>query len=449
MPTQVLVPPLGQTVDTLTFVSWYHAEGDTVQQGAPLFVVESDKATLDVEAPASGVLRRVTARPGDQVASLSAIAVIMAPDEVEEAAPQTPAVATAAGTARAEAPVRVSHRAGEQAQRFASPRARRVAQERQVNLAAVTGTGPEGAIVERDVLAYLESQQVAAREPEARPAEAGPVAATPVARRMAEEAGLDWQSLRGSGPGGRVTRADVERAMSAGAGAPEAAEEEVEVVPLTGVRGIIARRMADSARETAAVTLTAEVDATELVAVRRRLGERGWAVTYNDLLIYVLGRALREHPRLNASLEGDVIRAWRRIDIGLAVDTDRGLIVPVGRDADAKGLAQIAEETIDLVNRTRAGTVTPDEIRGGTFTLTNLGMFDIDAFTPIINLPETAILGVGRIKERPAVVDGQVVVRSMAWLSLTFDHRLVDGGLAALFLQDVAELIELPVLLLI
>jgi pyruvate dehydrogenase E2 component (dihydrolipoamide acetyltransferase) len=449
MPTQVLVPPLGQTVDTLTFVSWYHAEGDTVQQGAPLFVVETDKATLDVEAPASGVLRRVTARPGDQVASLSAIAVIMAPDEPEDAAPQAPAAAPAAVTAQAASPIQASLPAGDRVRRFASPRARRVAQERQVNLAVVTGTGPEGAIVERDVLAYLESQQVAARELETSPAEAGPVAATPVARRMAEEAGLDWQSLRGSGPGGRVTRADVERAMPAGPGRPLAEEEVVEAVPLTGVRGIIARRMADSARETAAVTLTAEVDATELVAVRRRLVERGWSVTYNDLLIYVLGRALREHPRLNASLEGDAIKAWRRIDIGLAVDTDRGLIVPVVRDADTKGLAQIAEETVDLVNRTRAGTVTPDEIRGGTFTLTNLGMFGIDAFTPIINLPETAILGVGRIKERPAVVDGQVVARSMVWLSLTFDHRLVDGGLAARFLQQVAQLIEQPVLLLL
>ncbi len=447
MPTQVLIPPLGQTVDTLTFVSWYRNEGDAVRQGEPLFVVETDKATLDVEAPASGVLRRVSARPGDQVAALRAIAVIVAPGEPEDAVPQAFAAAPAAVAAQVASPAQASLPAGDKARRFASPRARRLAQERQVALAAVTGTGPEGAIVERDVLAYLESQKIAGREPVA--GLEGAVAATPVARRMAEEAGLDWQSLRGSGLGGRVTRADVESALAASPGVPVAEEEVVETLPLAGVRGIIARRMADSARETAAVTLTAEVDATELVAVRRRLVERGWAVTYNDLLIYVLARALRTHPRLNASLEGDVIRAWRRIDIGLAVDTDRGLIVPVVRDADTKGLAQIATETIDLVNRTRAGTMTPDEIRGGTFTLTNLGMFGIDAFTPIINLPETAILGAGRIKERPAVVDGQVVVRSMVWLSLTFDHRLVDGGLAARFLQQVAELIEQPVLLLL
>ncbi len=214
------------------------------------------------------------------------------------------------------------------------------------------------------------------------------------------------------------------------------------------MRAIIAERMAQSHNQTAPVTLTAETDATELVEMRLRLGARDVGVSYNDLLIFILGRALREHPRLNASLDGEEIKLWRRIDIGLAVDTDRGLLVPVVRNADQKGLAQLAAETKHLTEQARSGKITPDLLRGGTFTLTNLGMFGVDAFTPIVNLPETAILGVGRIEEKPAVHNGQIVIRHLMWLSLTFDHRLVDGGLAARFLQRVVQLVESPYLLL-
>jgi pyruvate dehydrogenase E2 component (dihydrolipoamide acetyltransferase) len=228
--------------------------------------------------------------------------------------------------------------------------------------------------------------------------------------------------------------------------------ESLEIIPLSGIRAVIAERMALSHAQTAPVTLTAEADATALVELRRQLAADGVEISYNDLLLYVLAKALREHPRLNAALEGDgeahfAVKVWRRIDIGLAVDTERGLLVPVVRDADRKGLAQLAAETKALAERARAGKCSPDELRGGTFTLTNLGMFGIDAFTPIINLPECAILGVGRIKARPVIVGDQVVGRQMVWLSLTFDHRLVDGGPAARFLQRVVQLLEKPHLL--
>jgi pyruvate dehydrogenase E2 component (dihydrolipoamide acetyltransferase) len=303
---------------------------------------------------------------------------------------------------------------------FISPRARRLAEEHGVDLAALTASGPEGAIVERDVRAYLAGQ----------PARV----ATPVARRMAEEAGLDWREVAGSGgPSGRVTRADVARVLQSTQPAP--------------VRAVIAERMAHSAATTAPVTLTAEADATALVELRRQLGQDGVDVSYNDLFLYILGRALRDQPQLNASLEGDAIVVWRRIHIGLAVDTERGLLVPVVRDVDTKGLRQIAGETQALVERARAGGCTPDELHGGTFTLTNLGMAGIDAFTPIINLPECAVLGVGRIKLQPAMVGDKVVGRHMVWLSLTFDHRLVDGGPAARFLQRVVQFVERPHLL--
>ena len=475
MATEVLVPPLGQTVDTLTLVSWYRSEGDAVQQGEPLYVLETDKATLDIEAPATGILRRVTALPGDEVKALSAIAVIAAVGEIEQriktdkqmesAPPSVPSV-PASLLARPRL--------------FVSPRARLLAEG--VPLADVKATGPEGAIVERDVRAYLAQREGGTVSDMSSRAEATAPIITPVARRMAEEAGLDWRALTGSGPRGQITREDVARAGrqrmemdkrmgagepgSRGAGEQRGAEAPsipaapssfqlpassfqlpASILPLSGVRAVIAERMAASHSQTAPVTLTAEADATALVELRRQLAADGVNVSYNALFLQVLARALRKHPQLNATLEGETIKLWRRIDIGVAVDAEHGLLAPVVRDVDRKGLAQLTEEMADLAERARSGQCSPDELRGSTFTLTNLGMFGIDAFTPLINLPECAILGVGRIKTQPVWMDGQVVGREMVWLSLTFDHRLVDGGPAARFLQRVVQLVEKPHLL--
>jgi len=199
--------------------------------------------------------------------------------------------------------------------------------------------------------------------------------------------------------------------------------------------------------QTAPVTLTAETDATALVELRQKLAADGVAVSYNDLFLAILAKALGEHPRLNASLEGDTVKLWPQIDIAVAVDTERGLLAPVVRGVDRKRLGQLAAETAALAERARGGKCAPDELTGSTFTLTNLGMFGIDAFTPIINLPECAILGVGRIKTQPVWAGDHVEPRQMVWLSLTFDHRLVDGGPAARFLQRVAQLAEKPHLL--
>jgi len=351
-----------------------------------------------------------------------------------------------------------------------------------VPLADVKATGPEGAIVERDVRAYLAQREGGTVSDMSSRAEATAPIITPVARRMAEEAGLDWRVLTGSGPRGQITREDVARAGrqrmetdkrmgagepgSRGAGEQRGAEAPsipaapssfqlpassfqlpASILPLSGVRAVIAERMAASHSQTAPVTLTAEADATALVELRRQLAADGVNVSYNALFLQVLARALRKHPQLNATLEGETIKLWRRIDIGVAVDAEHGLLAPVVRDVDRKGLAQLTEEMADLAERARSGQCSPDELRGSTFTLTNLGMFGIDAFTPLINLPECAILGVGRIKTQPVWMDGQVVGREMVWLSLTFDHRLVDGGPAARFLQRVVQLVEKPHLL--
>jgi pyruvate dehydrogenase E2 component (dihydrolipoamide acetyltransferase) len=439
MATEVLVPPLGQTVDTVTLVTWYKNEGDAVTRDEPLFAIETDKATLDVEAPASGVLRGIRAQPGDDVKVLSPIALIAEPDEVMDE-PQSP-VPLPPGKDSAPSllgSVRVEGEAEDRGERriLISPRARRLVAEHNISVANLQATGPEGAIVERDVRAYIDGQA------------APPI--TPVARRMAEEAGLDWQKLTGSGPGGRITRGDVTRALEtvAEAAPSDAGTNQVaEIIPLRSVRAVIAKRMADSVTTTAHVTLTAEADATDLVELRHRLIQDGVNVSYNDVFLTILGRALREHPQLNASMGKDSIQVWQRVHIGLAVDTERGLLVPVMRDVDQKSLLQLAEEVQSLVERARAGQCTPDELGGGTFTLTNLGMFGIDSFTPLINLPECAILGVGRIKRQPVMLGEEVVGRQMVWLSLTFDHRLVDGGPAARFLQRVVQLVERPHLL--
>jgi pyruvate dehydrogenase E2 component (dihydrolipoamide acetyltransferase) len=407
MATDVLVPPLGQTVDTVTLVTWYKREGEAVTQGEKLYAIETDKATLDIEAPASGILRHIAAQPGQKVRVLSPIARILAPGEEAEAVPApAPPPAAPAGApvppTPAPAPAAKPPTTPPAGRIFISPRARRLAEEHNVPWQTLQGTGPQGAIVERDVRAYLQSQ-AAVKAP---PVTTGPAITPPTIAVM-------------------------------------------QTIPLEGPRAVIAQRMLESRQTTAPVTLMSEADATALVELRRQFHEAGIPVSYNDIFLYIAGRALRQFPRLNASLEGETIRLWDEVHIGLAVDTERGLLVPVVRDVDRKRLADIARETQRLIERARAGQLTPEEMSGGTFTITNLGMYDVDAFTPIIHLPQCAVLGIGRIVERPAVFQGMIAVRHRVWLSLTFDHRLIDGAPAAQFLQRIIQWVEMPHLLLI
>jgi pyruvate dehydrogenase E2 component (dihydrolipoamide acetyltransferase) len=303
-------------------------------------------------------------------------------------------------------------------------------------------------VAERDVLAYLSEQPKA----------------TPLAQKVAVEAGLDLAGVTGSGPRGRIVKEDVARALGerqatqpAPTQAPVSAvplpEAEVtERIPLKGVRAIIAERMGTSVHTTARVTLVMEVDATEFVSVRNRLKEKvagdwSFAPGYNDLLALIVAAALRKFPYMNARLAPDAIEVLAHVNLGMAVDTERGLLVPVIRDADRKNLRQFGTEFRQLVDRARIGRSLLDDLSGGTFTITNLGMYDVDAFTPVINLPEAAILGVGRIAAKAVPKGEAIVVRQMMTLSLVFDHRLVDGAPAARFLQYIKQLIEEPYLL--
>ncbi|MCB9075973.1 MAG: 2-oxo acid dehydrogenase subunit E2 [Anaerolineaceae bacterium] len=329
--------------------------------------------------------------------------------------------------------------------------------------------------------------------------------ATPVAQKMAADLGINLDAIQGSGDHGKITKDDVQRASSANGGSPAAkteptpkaapvakpapapaaeppapaapvpaakpapaapepaakpaptpADDVLESIPLKGIRKVIARRMTESTQATARVTLMTEVDATEFAALREQLkaqyaGPWGFAPGYNDLLVIIVANALREFPYMNArfSPDGEAIERLKPVHMGIAVDTDRGLLVPVVKNADKKGLQAIGAEFRELTKKARSGKAAPDELSGSTFSISSLGTFRVDAFTPVINLPEAAILGVGRIKEKPVVKDGEIVIRKMMTLSLVFDHRLTDGAPAARFLDYICELIEDPAMLFI
>lgn len=449
MPTEIILPKLGQTMEEGVIVEWLKKEGDPVARGDVLFQVETDKAVLEVESKTKGVLLKILVDKGVKVPVLTVVGLIGEPgEEVSSAAgnattqpaesPASPPAEPALATAQPGRSLTSAEQTGGDGRIFISPRARKLAQERGVDFTQLSGSGPGGRIIERDVLDLIESQP----------------AATPLARKVAQ--GLGQPLSQPPSEGARLRVADLAAPTPPAtqpAPAAEAPAAEGAVTPLSGLRAIIAERMAHSAQTTAAVTLQSEVDATELVAVRERLKaalekELGFSVGYNDLLAVIVARCLVEFPYMNARLEAEGIRRLPEVNLGLAVDSDRGLLVPVVHGAQGLRLRELAVRFRDLVARARAGKALPDELSGGTFTITNLGMMGVDMFTPIINLPECAILGVGRIRPEPAVVDGQVAVRQRMWLSLTFDHRLVDGAPAARFLQAVARYIEAPYLLL-
>jgi pyruvate dehydrogenase E2 component (dihydrolipoamide acetyltransferase) len=291
----------------------------------------------------------------------------------------------------------------------------------------------------------------AVEQPPAEPEEK--VRATPIAVRMAQEAGIDLAELAAQKPGVRIDRADVEAAIAMRTPAPAApaASTAVETMPVTNIRRLIAQRMLESAQGTASVTLTTEVDATALVKLREELkaafAPRGYAVpSYNDLFAKLTAVALQEHPLLNARWQGDEIVLNKAVHIGIAVDTPEGLLVPVVRNVHSQSLREIAAQSKALIEKALARKLSAADLQDGTFTITNLGIYNIDAFTPIINPPQCAILGIGRIVKKPAVVGEKIKARDMVALSLTFDHRIVDGAPAARFLDLVRQLIQTPVL---
>ena len=480
MALAVTMPKLGLTMTDGKVVKWLAQDGGRVEKGQPLVVVMTKKITYEIACPASGVLH-VVARPKKALPVGEALGFILQPGESSPSPSQGEAALSGVEVGWGEGSPQEPPR-----EVRSSPAARRLARELGVEIGRVRGTGADGRITEKDVQRSFDalqsppsSTETAPREVRSSPAarrlarELGveiarvtgtgsggritekdvqgfydrraPVAATPLARRMAEEEGLDLTEIQGTGPGGRITEDDVLRVLEGGAGPPVA---RPGVVPFAGMRQAIAEGMLESLHSMAQLTLTTQADVTGLVELRDLLRQRWDArISYTDLIVKAAAVALREHPILNSMLTGEEIVLHDEVNVGVAVALDEGLIVPVVRDADRKTILEIHAELEELARQARKGALSVDQVTGGTFTVTNLGMYGVDAFTPIINPPQVAILGVGRIAEGLALQGGQVVSRSNMALSLTIDHRVVDGAPGAAFLQTLAQLLEHPALI--
>lgn len=424
---QVVMPRLGLTMTEGKIIEWVKADGDWAQKGETLFIIENEKSTVEIEAPADGYLKilipvDVTVPVLSPVGTLSGGTVsghhaVSGGEQSAAPAPTADSATPKLNLPEAESGVR------------ASPKARALARQLNIPLEGISGTGIRDMVVAEDVERAAHSAKSA-------------VKASPVAQRVAEEAGVDLASVTGSGTGGRIMREDVERRLSS------LSKQESKPLPLSGLRGIIAERLTQSWHERPQVTLTTDADATNLVAARQQLNAElastGEKISYNALLIKLVAQALHEQPNINVQLTASGLQTMTEINIGLAVDTERGLLVPVIRGALQKSLRQVNAEILALAERAIKGRSQPDDLSGGTFSVTNLGAYEIDAFTPLVNPPECAILGVGRIVPKPVGLNGQIVLRDMLALSLSFDHRLVDGAPAAKFLQRVKQLIERP-----
>jgi len=432
------MPKWGLTMKKGKVVKWFKKEGDSVQKGEALFEVETEKITNKVEAPASGILFQIVVPEGMTVPVGTILAVMAEPGEqperikgmqvgeVEEKAAPSVAGPTPAGPQKPKEKMFV----------LATPAARRLAKELDMDLSLVPGTGPQGRVTEADVTKYHE---------EGPP----PPMVTPLAEEMARQAGLDISTIIGTGEDGKITKEDVERALEVLAGEEET--EPVGSIPFTGMRLSVAENMHASLQNTAQLTIFTELDVTGMVSFLNQAREEyekdeAVRVSHNDVIILTTSRVLKRFPVVNSTLVGDEILFHNAVNMGIAVALPEGLIVPVLRDADKKGLLEIAKEARELARKARGGDLTVDEVTGGTFTITNLSMFEVDGFTPILRSPETGILGVGRVKEKPAVYNGKITIRPMMFLSLTFDHRVVDGAPAAEFLQTAARYLQQPTL---
>jgi pyruvate dehydrogenase E2 component (dihydrolipoamide acetyltransferase) len=437
MAVDVIMPKVDMDQETGTVLQWLKKEGEKVEQGETILEIETDKVAIEVEAPASGILSGILVREGDTVPIATVIARILEAGDTN------------------------SPRLGSQGVR-ATPVARKLAEAAGIDVAGITGTGRGGKVTRQDVQAEWQSGsvaggklQVAGGKSEIRypKSEIGKVCATPAARRLAREQGVELASLRGSGPNGRVQAGDVRTALETQLQSPQRAAP-YEAIPLRGKRRAIAERMTASYQNAPHITFTARVDMSGFEEARARLNARiveGAArISATALLVKIVAQTRARHPWLNSALQDEEIRLYRDVHIGVAVALEDGLIVPVVRDADKKGVAQIAAEVRDLSTRAREGKLAQVEVREGTFTISNLGPFGVEQFTAIINPPQAAILALGAIQPE-AVPDseGHVVVRPIMRITLSADHRVIDGAVAARFIADLKAALEAPVLLLL
>ncbi len=464
MATNVTMPKLGLSMETGKINEWKVDEGGEIKEGEILLIVETEKITYEVESPATGLLHIIV--PVEDEVPVAELIGIIAADKADydkvcaeggaaaaapaaEAAPAeaaAPAAEAAAPAAPAAAPDRAP---GERVK--ASPLAKKMARDADIDISLVPGTGPEGRVTKSDVEEYLASNKIRI---------------TPVAKKMADANDLDLTQITGSGVNGKIMKADVEAFMAAQKAAPAAAAADKKAAPaevpgmgpndklekLSGMRKVIARKMLQSCNEAAMAYMTYAIDATAIQNFRAKLlkpaeKKHGIRVTITDFMLKLTAMALRQHPVINTRwVEGQGIMYLDDINVGMAMAIKTGLVVPVIKTTDKKSIIEVAKDRVDMIDKGRNGKLGPDQMTGGTFTVSAMGMFGTDVFTAIINQPENAILGVGTIKDTPVVIDKQIVIRPMMNLSLTYDHRTIDGADAGRFMQTLKEYMEDPMM---
>lgn len=463
----IIMPKLGFNMDEGKLVEWYKNEGDAVKKGEPLFSVETDKTNMDIEATGDGVVKALLINAGDKIPVTLPIAVVAGADEDASALiAQAKAeladggVAVEAGEApAAAAPAKEEAKkaaalAAADGKRKITPRARRVAAENDLDLATadIVGTGWEGGICEKDVLEYLASNKVKI---------------SPVAKAMADAEGVDISAIKGTGANGKIMKSDIEAALAAkpaaaaaGAAVQEAqfsadGKEILEEIPYAGVRKVIGDRLAQSKFTAPHLYFTQKVDLTELLKLRKQVNDaQDKKTSVTDYIARATVIALQKYPEMNASLIGDKIVKYKSVNLGIAVASPTGLIVPNVKNAQNLSVVELSKASTPLFDKARAGKLAYDEYNGGTFTISNLGMFGIENFTAIINPPEVGILAISSTKDEPAVIvnaagEKEIAIRPMMNIQLTVDHRLIDGLLAAQFVTEIKKLLESPISLMV
>jgi pyruvate dehydrogenase E2 component (dihydrolipoamide acetyltransferase) len=442
MATKVIMPKLSPTMEEGQISRWLKKEGDKVSMGEPLAEIDTDKATMEMQALANGVLRKIVINEGQSAPLGQIIAVIGEPNEdISSLLAEAPAAAPKPGQEQ--------QKKQEQEQPAPAPAPAPAPQQPKVAAAAAAGTGRDG-----------RQPQAAATSDSAR------LIVSPLAARMAAEAGLDLRSLQGSGPGGRIVKRDIEAALSQPKAAPvptgfpraveaaqfpQAAASAYRDEPASEIRKTIAKRLVTSLGPVPHFFLTTEIEMDRAAEMRRGINalDPELKISINDVIIKVVAAALVQHPEVNASFQEKFIRYYEHADIGVAVAIEEGLITPVVRAADQKSVSEIAAEVRELAERARSRKLKPEEYTGATFSISNLGMFGIDEFTAVINPPEGAILAVGAMSAKPVVRDNEIVVRQMMRVTMSCDHRVIDGATGARFLQTFKKILENPLYLVV
>ena len=465
----IIMPKLGFNMNEGKLVQWYKNEGDEIAKGEPLFSIETDKTNMDIEATSDGVVKKLLIEEGDQIPVTLPIAVVGAADEdvsavIADAKAQLESGGAAPAEEKEEAPAAAPAEEkkpaavpkAEGGRLKITPRARRVAAENDLSIEdlAITGTGWQGGICEQDILDYLESNKIKA---------------TPVAAAMAKAEGIDLADITGTGVNGKIMKEDVEKAVAAAAKKAEAADEAaadeaeftadgkeiLEKVPYAGVRKVIGDRLSESKFTAPHLYFTQKVNMEDVIALRKKVNaaqDKKTSVT--DFIARATVIALQKYPEMNSSLVGDTIIKYKSVNLGIAVASPTGLIVPNIKDSQNLSVVELSKASTPLFEKAREGKLAIDEYSGGTFTISNLGMFGIENFTAIINPPEVGILSISSTKDEPFVVtkeDGskEIQIKPMMNIQLTVDHRIIDGLLAAQFVTEIKKLLENPISLLV